>query len=393
MTRGEEWAGHRKRYDAAELSIALTSGLALAITALFLCVAPLTGQIAGGRDFVVYWSTGQQLAQHANPYDPDRMMRLERGAGLNPGYGVLFMRNPPWALPIALPLGFVGVRLGALLWSLVLLACLVVSVRIVWTPHGRQGNLLSFLGYSFAPALLCLIVGQTSLFALLGLALFLNLHTRRPFLAGACLWLCGIKPHLFVVFGAVLLAWAVVDRSYRVLMGAATAMAASCAAVWRIDPNAWSQYAQTMRSSGMEREFIPCLSVALRQWIGPQTMALQFIPSALGCVWALVYFWPRRHRWDWNTSGAPMMLVSLFTAPYCWLFDQALAIPALLHGASITRSRILIAALATASVAIEILMVGGVKLPSAVYLWTAPAWLAWYLLAMSLQRRPPAAEP
>jgi hypothetical protein len=43
-------------------------GLMLAFTALFLGVMPLT-DMAGKRDFVVYWATGQQLVHHANPYD------------------------------------------------------------------------------------------------------------------------------------------------------------------------------------------------------------------------------------------------------------------------------------------------------------------------------------
>jgi len=96
--------GARKpEYDIAQMSIALVSGFTLAITALFLCVAPMTGNIAGARDFVVYWATGQQLVHHANPYEVDGMMRTERAAGLPTGYGVLFMRNPPWALGITYP--------------------------------------------------------------------------------------------------------------------------------------------------------------------------------------------------------------------------------------------------------------------------------------------------
>jgi hypothetical protein len=87
--------------------------------------------------------------------------------------------------------------------------------------------LLNYLGYSFAPALVCLIVGQTSLFALLGLVLFLRLHRTRPFLAGVSLWLCALKPHLFLAFGVVLLAWIIVSRCYRILLGAASAMAAA----------------------------------------------------------------------------------------------------------------------------------------------------------------------
>ena len=388
MTIKPDAVAARTSYDIAELSIALVSGLTLAITALFLCVAPLTGQIAGARDFVVYWATGQQLAHHGNPYDSDVMMRTERGAGLPGEYGVLFMRNPPWALPIAYPLGFVGVRVGALIWSLLLLACLWTSVRLIWQMHGRPRHLLNYLGYSFAPALVCLIVGQTSLFALLGLVLFLRWHGTRPFVAGMSLWLCALKPHLFLAFGVVLLAWVVARGSYKILLGAAASLAASCAAAWAIDPTAWADYTHMMRTYGIEREFIPCWSVVLRLWISPQTMWLQSVLPALSCAWAPAYFWKRRRSWDWTRDGSLLMLVSILCAPYCWVFDQAVAIPALLNGAYRTRSRILLALLASASLAIEVGLVSGVKLPSVLYLWTAPAWVAWYLLADGDARSP-----
>ena len=269
MPSKTEPSAGKPEHDIAELSITLVSGLALAITALFLCVAPLTGEIAGARDFVVYWATGQQLAHHANPYDGNAMMQIERGAGLPTQYGVLFMRNPPYALPLAFPLGLIGVRIGALLWSMLLLACLWVSVRMVWEMHGRPRNLLNFLGYSFAPALVCLIVGQTSIFALLGLVLFLRLHRARPFSSGAALWLCALKPHLFLAFGVVLLAWVVMNRCYRVLAGAAVALAVSSAAAWWMDASAWADYAHMMRTYGIENEFIPCWSVVLRLWVHP----------------------------------------------------------------------------------------------------------------------------
>ena len=382
-------AAGKTNYDIAELSIALVSGLTLAITALFLCVAPLTGQIAGARDFVVYWATGQQLVHHANPYDVDAMMRIERGAGLPTGYGVLFMRNPPWALPLALPLGFLGVRAGALVWSLLLLGCLWLSVRMVWQMHGRPSKLLNFLGLSFAPALVCLIVGQTSLFALLGLVLFLRLHGRRPLLAGMALWLCALKPHLFLPFGVVLLAWVVAKGRYRILAGAATALAASCAASWAVDPTAWADYAHMMRTYGIEKEFIPCWSVVLRLWVSPQTTILQYLLPLAGCGWALAYYWKRRQEWDWVRDGGLLIVVSVLAAPYCWVFDQSVAIPALLQGGYAARSRALLVFLALASVGIEAGLVWGVKLPSPLYLWTAPVWVAWYLMAMASARMKP----
>jgi hypothetical protein len=78
--------------------------------------------------------------------------------------------------------------------------------------------------------------------------LFLRLHRTRPFLAGVSLWLCMIKPHLFLPFGVVPLAWIVVTRSYKVLAGTVVALAASCALVYLVDPTAFSQYLQMIRT-------------------------------------------------------------------------------------------------------------------------------------------------
>jgi hypothetical protein len=80
-------------------------------------------------------------------------------------------------------------------------------------------------------------------------------------------------------------------------------------------------------------------------------------------------------------DGSLLMLVSIIVAPYCWIIDESLAIPALLQGAYLTRFRPLLAVLALASVVIEAELMSGCKLFSNSYIWTAPAWLVWYLCA------------
>ncbi|MGA3010691.1 MAG: glycosyltransferase family 87 protein [Terracidiphilus sp.] len=381
MANSTESSSPRPKYDIADLLIAGVMGLMFAYTILFICVLPMIGKLAGGRDFVVYWATGQQLVHHANPFDMAAMQRIEQAAGLDAKFKVGLMRNPPWSMPLVYPLGFIGLRVGALLWSLILLGCLTGSVLMLWQMHGCPGDNLHWLGFSFAPSLLCVSMGQTSLFALLGYVLFLRLQSKHQFLAGASLWLCALKPHLFLVFGVVLLAWMILSKSYKILAGAATALAASCAVVYCIDPAAWSQYAQMMHTYGIETEPIPCLSILLRLWLSPQAMWLQFLPAALGCIWALGYFFVRRHTWDWMKDGNLLMLISILVAPYCWIIDESLAIPALLQGAYLTRFRSLLAVLAIATVVIEAELMSGCKLFSNSYVWTAPGWLAWYLLA------------
>jgi hypothetical protein len=163
--------------------------------------------------------------------------------------------------------------------------------------------------------------------------------------------------------------------------GVATAFAASCGLVYCIDPKAWAEYLTMIRTSGVIQEYIPCLSVALRLWINPHFIWIAYVPAAVGCTWALGYFLVRRHEWDWIKDGSLLMLVSILVAPYCWMFDQSLAVPALLHGAYITRRRVLLTVLAFTSILLDAELVGGVKAASFLFLWTQPAWLIWYLIA------------
>ncbi|MGA8159912.1 MAG: glycosyltransferase family 87 protein [Acidobacteriaceae bacterium] len=376
----------KKKADYADLLIALACGLTIASTALFLALLPLAQHLAGSRDYVVYWATGQQLAHHANPFDTAAMGQLEHAAGFT-GKGSYFMRNPPWSLPLALPLGYMSARVAALPWSLLMLGLLLLSVRVLWKMFGRPGTHIQWLGYCFPPALICVMSGQTAILLLTGLVLFLRLHRSRPFWAGASLWLCTLKPHLFLPWAAVLLVWIVVSRSYRILAGAATALAASCVLTAIIDPAAWSQYMHWADRSGITHEFMPCFSILLRDLINPAAQWLVFVLPAIGSVWALAWFWPRRHAWDWLEHGNLVMLVSILVAPYCWLWDHSLAIPALLYGACRTPSRMVLAGLAALFIVLELEpYVFQVGLNSKIFVWPAVAWIVWYLIAMRSAR-------
>jgi hypothetical protein len=372
----------KRENDFAEVSIVTTAALAFALIAIFLCVVPLSGTATSTRDFVVYWATGHQLIHHANPYDPVAMGQLERSAGLAAGYGVLYMRNPPWALPLVLPLGLMNEQTGALYWSLILLACLISSGRLMHAIQRNSQSRIHWIAYSFAPSLICLFMGQTTLFALLGLVLFLRFNHTHPLGAGLSLWLCSLKPHLFLPFCTVLIAWICVSRTYKIFAGAAIGMAASCAITWLLVPRAWTDYLAMMHNPAVEKEFIPCLSVAMRLWLLPDAVWLQYLPMVLACAWALTYYWRRRRAWNWLEDGGILILVSLITAPYCWPYDLAIATPALLQRAYAIRSRLMVAILTLASIPIMAALMASVKITTSFYLCIAPAWLAWYLAAV-----------
>jgi hypothetical protein len=161
-----------------------------------------------------------------------------------------------------------------------------------------------------------------------------------------------------------------------------SALLVSTGIAFVLDPSAWAQYHRMMSASRYDKLPIPCLSIVLRRSISPDTMWLQYLPAAIACIWALGYFWRRRREWDWLEHGSPLILVSVLAAPYTWLIDQAVLMPAVLHGVYQTRSRSLLALLASISAILEIAPLRGLALlHSPFYIWTAPAFLAWYLVA------------
>ena len=380
----------KQKLDISTILIALACVLAILFTVLFLSILPFDRQVVARRDYIVYWATGQQLMHHRNPYDPAALNQIERDAGFKGGASY-YMRNTPWGLPLAFPLGYFGARAAALPWSLLMLALLAASVRLLCKTLGSPGRHIDWLGYGFPPALFCIILGQTSVILLIGLVLFLRFHKTRPFFAGAALWLCTIKPHLFLPFVLVLLVWIGVSRSYRILAGAFAAMAIDGALTALIDPSAWAQYVHYMRTSTITREFTACFGDVLRDALNPSAEWLAFVPAVLGCAWALIYFWPRRRTWDWLEHGSLLVLVSLLVAPFGWIFDQSLALPAVLVGAARTQSKWLLSALAVIYILIEIEVVDHFDLHSRAYLWTAPAWLVWFLLTRASTRESTAA--
>jgi Glycosyltransferase family 87 len=227
------------------------------------------------------------------------------------------------------------------------------------------------------------MAGQCGILLLLGVALFLFLYKDRRFLAGAALLLCALEPHFFAPFGIALLLWCVTTKKgYRILAGFGVALAASCALAYALDPNAWSQYSQMVRTGGALNEVVPKLSAELRLLIDPRAVWIQFAPEAVACVWTVWYFWTRRLAWNWMDHGLVLLLVGALCTPYGFLPDESLLLPAILAGVyrSIELRRPLwpLAVLAGA----ELLELGmGATIISRYYLWTTPAWLCWYLYA------------
>ena len=335
---------------------------------------------AANKDFVTYWAAGRQLLHHANPYDGPEILRLEREAGSKVDLPY-FMRNPPIALFLALPFGAMNEWLGAMVWSLLLVLSLMTSIRMIWKLMGKPPGRLHLAGYFFPPALECLTVGQVGVFLLLGFTSFLYFRRTKPFLAGASLMLCLLKPHMFLPLSVVLLMSCLRERAYRVLAGFGTAVLACALLTWTIDPLAWGQYAQMMRTVDVLNEPLPTVSLLFRVAIDVGWAWLQFVPAAIAAVWAAWYF--RRQRdWSWTNQGLLVLTVSVMVAPYGFITDEAVVLPAILFGLySLEKKGRSLAPYVIVVLPALVEVLAGVGVNTFWYVWTAPAWFGFYLYA------------
>jgi Glycosyltransferase family 87 len=335
---------------------------------------------AANTDFVGFWAPAKLLVHHRNPYDPVATQALEKSVGYMPQKGVT-IRSPPLALPLILPLGVLGIKWAAFIWSVLILASVAATLELLWAMHGRPPNKIYMLGWIFPAVLCCFGAGQISAFVLLGVAGFVYFHRKNSFVAGLCVTACAIKPHLLLPFGAVLLTWTLTQRAWRLFLGASAAVAMSLAISLTFDPGVWSHYFAFLRSGPIGTEFIPVIGSLLRRAINWDQMWIQFLPAAVGVVWAIWYFRRNRENWDWRRHGSLLLLVSLLVAPYAWFFDEIIVLPAILHGmyTSAHRQRAVITFLAISCVAL-IEMLAGAPLYSREYMWTSTAWLCWYVL-------------
>lgn len=341
----------------------------------------LTEQSAATRDFIGYWAAGQQIVHCANPYNPADVLALEKTAGLG-DLQIKITPSPPVGLALILPLGFLGAKTGLVFWMLLELACLSLSLFVVWELEGRPDSRLHLFGFLFAPALACFMAGQIGIFLLLGLTLFLLWRETQPFWAGAALLPMTLKPHLFLPVALVLLVWTTLERRLRIIAGLLVTSAASYVVVVAFDPHAWSQYSSMLHSKLMQDRFAPTLSAYLRWDISPASVWLEYLPTAVACLWATGYFWRRRNQWSWTQHGLLVVLVGVLCAPYAWLTDEAVLLPAILIGvyrAREIRHSLIPIALFVAVALVE--LYANVRITSWYYTWTTPAWLGWFLYA------------
>ena len=121
-------------------------------------------------DFIEYWAAARLTLDGENPYDPAKLLPLQKAAGRDTDEAVM-MWNPPWSLAIVLPLGLVSAREAQLLWLLANLAAIGYCGDRLWLMLGgnRENRWIGWAtALAFLPTLFALQSGQIGPLLLFG---------------------------------------------------------------------------------------------------------------------------------------------------------------------------------------------------------------------------------
>jgi len=347
--------------------------------------------ISGWRrvdDFVGYWSAARLQLNGLNPYSESDLLAIQRSGGWKEA-SPLISFNPPWTLAFVLPFGLFSYPVSRLIWLFLTVAAIVWSTDWAWRFYGGPPEFRKIawlLGGFFLPGLMSLSMGQITPFVLLGVVGFLSFVGRRQWMgAGAALVLLAVKPHLFYLFWLALFFWMVARRSWSMLLGAAASLLMATSIACWFNPPVLAQYTAMIGHEAPPLLWLtPTLGTFLRGWFGGERSWLQFLPMLLGTVWFLLHWQRNRVEWDWTREMAILLLVSMATTSYTWMFDQVVLLPFILQAlvwafADRQRGLRVLALLGyTAANGVGAVMVI-LKVNHQFYVWMAWVWLIGYL--------------
>ncbi len=285
-------------------------------------------------DFLQYWAAGRLNATGGNPYDADRLLELQRGAGRPADRPAVMMWNPPWVLSLAMPFGVLPPRTAQLAWLLAQFVVLVFCADRFWSHFGgdpRHRPWVWGLSLAFYPTMFLAFAGQSSGWLLLGLAGLLLSADRRFALL---LPFAAVKPHLFVPLWITMSCEAIRTRHGRHVfaIGVAAGLAAMVVPVL-VNPNVWPQYFHAMNRpvdaahSPLSGWRSPLIGYWIRAALAPDAFWIQAMPTLLVAIATPIYWWYRRANWDWAVELPRLVLVGLIASPYgAWPYDQIVLI-------------------------------------------------------------------
>jgi hypothetical protein len=287
----------------------------------------------------------------------------------------------------------------------------VGSALLLWRLAGGARELrwvAVALVLTFAPTWFLLVGGQIAALTLLGVAGFLAaLRANRPVLAGVCIALTAIKPHLFVPLATGLLIDAIrAPDGRRIILGGLLAVVVASIVATLPNLDIWNEYIAATTSAGSERHkglsdwVNPTIGAWVRATLPGRPFWVQWVPTLAAGIGFAIYWWRAGAPGRWDRVMGWVIPLGLIAAPYgSWMCDQVLLLVPLiaLLARNIDRPIVMrrlwpVGTIFTlASVVAIVMMVS--KVGQENYVWFAPVVVACLAWAYRIATRPAFVAP
>jgi hypothetical protein len=284
----------------------------------------------GTIDFIQYWSSRQLLLRGENPYDPALLHAVERAQGL-PDDVPIMMWNPPWLVMLLSPALSFDFLTSCAVWLGVSIAFIAIAGFLAartYVPGVRPEPIVVAAMFLFEPHLSSIRFGQLGILYALCVAAFLYGARRNDaMIMGLSLVPLTVKPHLFYLAFVFLAYWVIVDRKWKVVVWGAIGFAVLLAATELSYPRAIARWLEALTTQPPMHWAVGTLVGIVRTFVFEVTGEVVHWPliAIPGLTTAAFVAWLAIVRPDpdvlWRLPA--VLGLSLFTAPYGWLFDQA----------------------------------------------------------------------
>jgi hypothetical protein len=204
-----------------------------------------------GGDFLAEWTAGY-IVREGNAsrlYDQAYVNEVQHDPAK---VGIDFEKNallllfyPPAYYLLVTPFSLLPIQLAAMLFCCLMATCLIgaaVLAARTCPDHPRAFAWMVFVSFLFFPMIHSLNTGQKgTLWLLIFTAVFVLLHSKRPFTAGLIFGLLALKPPLALVLGLAML----VKGQWRFLGGCAITVLGVVALSFAFGPDAFMSFVDT----------------------------------------------------------------------------------------------------------------------------------------------------
>jgi hypothetical protein len=378
--------------------VVLVALLAISIFVMIKLLPNLTKpEIMPSDDYLHFWASGKLNLERVNPYNPENIIQLtlsqlppEQASTSELAYLNPITLNFPWSISLLMPFALFSFPSSRFAWLIFSIIIILISTLMIWRVDGgdpRQRWLAMLVAFTFAPTISVLGKGQLTPLILLGLAGFLYflVYRRNDWLAGLFLALLTVKPQIILLLWIPILFWIIGQKRWVIIASSiGTVVLLSIISIIP-NPTIFQQYFVMLSTYHFTDWANPTIGAYLRFfWLGVDKFWIQFLPSVIGGLWVIYYWFQRKNNWSWIEETPIILFVSVITSPYLWTYDLVILVPAILLAAvwiatDWKRWATLILTLLYTVINILDLFLH-MKLDEFWFIWLAPALFIWFLI-------------